>query len=274
MPEDDSRVDTTDDGAAEGSAEERAGGSAEGAEPSLLGAPGLPGASALPDAPALPDVPGLALRRDEKGLALVEGDMVLRGDFTRMLPRLRTDNLRRELLVRAAKVKGVEHPVALDATAGLGEDSLLLAAAGFSVYLCERDPVIAALLRDALARAAEEPSLAEVVARMRLLEADSLAVLADPGALPSLVDVVYLDPMFPAKRKSAATKKKFQLLHRLESPCEEEEALVRAALAARPRKVVVKRPVKAPYLAGVKPSSSLEGKVVRYDCLVPPAMSR
>ena len=47
-------------------------------------------------------------------------------------------------------------------------------------------------------------------------------------------------------------------------------ALVKAALAARPRKVVIKRPVKGPLLAGMKPSYQLAGKAVRYDVLVPP----
>ncbi len=49
----------------------------------------------------------------------------------------------------------------------------------------------------------------------------------------------------------------------------DEEALLRAALAAHPRKVVIKRPVKGPHLAGVKPSHSVAGKAVRYDCIVP-----
>ena len=83
-------------------------------------------------------------------------------------------------------------------------------------------------------------------------------------------DVVYLDPMFPGRTKSAAVKKKFQLLHHLEQPCADEETLVEAALAVHPRKVVIKRPVKGPLLAGVKPSYQLAGKAVRYDVLVPP----
>ena len=84
-------------------------------------------------------------------------------------------------------------------------------------------------------------------------------------------DVVYLDPMFPGRTKSAAVKKKFQLIHGLERPTEplDEESLLQAALAAHPRKVVIKRPVKGPYLAGVKPSHSIAGKAVRYDCIVP-----
>ena len=216
-------------------------------------------------------VGGLELRRDDEGLALVGDGMVLRADFMRLLPRLRPDRLGRELLVRAARVRGVEAPTAVDATAGLGEDSLLLAAAGFTVTMFEKDPVIAALLRDALERAASDPQLAGVAARMTLVEGDSVAGLRELGFSP---DVVFLDPMFPERTKSAAVKKKFQLLHHLERPCDNEEELLDAALAARPRKIVIKRPPKGPWLAGAKPSHSIAGKAVRYDVIVPPPSSR
>lgn len=212
--------------------------------------------------PGLPE--GLELRRGPAGLTLLGDGMELTADLSRMLPRLRPDRLGRELLVRAARVRGVERPRAVDATAGLGEDSLLLAASGFSVTMFEKDPVIAALLRDALERAAGDPALAAVVARMELVEADSVAALR---SWPEPPDVVFLDPMFPERTKSAAVKKKFQLLHRLERPCEDERELLDAALAAGPRKVVIKRPPKGPWLAGVRPSYSLAGKAVRYDVI-------
>ncbi|WP_273396615.1 class I SAM-dependent methyltransferase [Thermophilibacter mediterraneus] len=212
--------------------------------------------------PGLPE--GLELRRGPAGLTLLGDGMELAADLSRMLPRLRPDRLGRELLVRAARVRGVERPRAVDATAGLGEDSLLLAAAGFSVTMFEKDPVIAALLRDALERAAGDPALAAVVARMELVEADSVAALR---SRPEPPDVVFLDPMFPERTKSAAVKKKFQLLHRLERPCEDERELLDAALAAGPRKVVIKRPPKGPWLAGARPSYSLAGKAVRYDVI-------
>ena len=212
--------------------------------------------------PGLPE--GLELRRGPAGLTLLGDGMELTADLSRMLPRLRPDRLSRELLVRAARVRGVERPRAVDATAGLGEDSLLLAASGFSVTMFEKDPVIAALLRDALERAAGDPALAAVVARMELVEADSVAALRSWAEPP---DVVFLDPMFPERTKSAAVKKKFQLLHRLERPCEDERELLDAALAAGPRKVVIKRPPKGPWLAGVRPSYSLAGKAVRYDVI-------
>lgn len=208
---------------------------------------------------------GVELRFIDGGLALCADGMSLCEDFRELLPRLRHDRLGREMLVRAARVRGVEAPHAVDATAGLGEDSLLLAAAGFSVTLCENDPVIALLLADALRRAGNEPQLAGIVSRMRLVEADSVEVLAGMDDAP---DVVYLDPMFPGRTKSAAVKKKFQLLHHLEAPCADEDALMDAALAAGPRRVVVKRPVKAPVLAGVRPSHSVAGKAVRFDVIV------
>ena len=209
---------------------------------------------------------GLAFVRDDQGLALAYGGMVLHGDFARLLPRLRADRLAHELLVRAARVRGVEDPTAVDCTAGLGEDALLLAAAGFSVTLIERDPAIAALLADAIERACDDPRLAQIAGRMRPVVGDAVDALPQLGFTP---DVVFLDPMFPAKRKDAATNKKLQIFQLLEKPCEDEEALLSAALSVRPRKVVVKRPLKGPALAGAKPSSSLRGKVVRYDIIVP-----
>lgn len=212
---------------------------------------------------------GLTLARTDEGLALKGDGMVLRADFRDMAARLAPGKLNRELLVRAAKLRHAENeePLAVDATAGLGQDALLLAAAGFRVKLFERNPVIAALLRDALARAAADSALAETVGRMELAGTDSIQALEAGSLRP---DVVYLDPMFPARRKNAAVKKKFQLLHHLEHPCDDAEQLLHAALAAHPRKVVVKRPPKGPFLADVKPSYSLAGKAVRYDVVALP----
>lgn len=190
--------------------------------------------------------------------------MSLAADLSRMVPRLRAGNLSRELVVRAARIRGAAGPLtAVDATAGMGEDSLLLAAAGFSVTLFERDPVICALLGDALARAAADPALAEAVSRMELRGEDSVAAMPALGFSP---DVVLLDPMFPERRKSAAVKKKLQLIQRLERPCDDERGLMAAARTAGPRRVIVKRPAKGPWLAGEKPSYTIAGKAIRYDC--------
>ena len=221
----------------------------------------------------IPELGLLYLKVSRDGLSLMRDGMELRPDFAEMLPRIKQGALQREMLVKAARVKGVEAPRAVDATAGLGEDSLLLAAAGFTVTLCEADPVISALLEDALARASTHEVLGPIVERMHLVAGDSRITLARAGASTGAQpDVVYLDPMFPGRTKAAAVKKKFQLIHGLERPTEplDEESLLQAALAAHPRKVVIKRPVKGPYLAGVKPSHAIAGKAVRYDCIVPP----
>ncbi len=204
----------------------------------------------------------------DDGLTLIADGQQIRGDFTRMLPRLKKNNLSGELLVRAAKIKDADHPLtAIDATVGLGEDSLLLAAAGFSVTLCERNPTVFALLEDAVRRAADLPELAEAAGRMRLHHGDSIAFMEQAETSP---DVILLDPMFPERQKSALVKKKLQMIQKLETPCEDERALFLAAVGAAPKKLIVKRPPKGPYLAGAKPDYSITGKAVRYDCYVMP----
>lgn len=204
------------------------------------------------------------------GLSLQKGNMSLHCDFQDMLSRIKPGKLQSELLVKAAKIKSSNSSVstsltAIDATAGLGQDSFLLAAAGFSVHMYEQDPIIAALLRNALQQANHNPNLFPITQRMHLYEKNSILALQTITETP---DVIYLDPMFPARTKSAAVKKKFQLLHELEQPCENEEVLLQAAEALHPRKIVVKRMLKGPYLAQKKPSYSLKGKSIRYDCYV------
>lgn len=208
---------------------------------------------------------GLSLRESDDGLYLEDGSLSLRADFADMKRRIAAGKLNQELLVKAARLKGYEGtPMLMDATAGLGQDSLLLAASGFDVQLYERNPVIAALLADAVQRAQHDPELADAASRMHVHEEDSLEALTSMDSAP---DVVYLDPMFPERTKSAAVKKKFQLLQRLESPCDDAEEILEAAIALRPRKIIVKRPLKGPYLGDVAPDYSLKGKAIRYDCL-------
>lgn len=209
----------------------------------------------------------LYLKYDEKGLALTDGKHALRGDFSENLSRLKQSNLQRELLVKAARLKGVQHtPTLLDATAGMGEDSLLLAASGFDVKLYEYDPIIAALLEDTLMRAQLIPELNEIVSRMELYTENSIDAM---NSQEHSWDVILLDPMFPTRTKSSLVKKKFQLLQQLEPPCSDAEALLEAAIKARPHKILIKRPVKGPYLADIKPDFSLSGKTIRYDCILP-----
>ena len=102
---------------------------------------------------------------------------------------------------------------------------------------------------------------------MELREENSITAIQKINEPP---DVIYLDPMFPERQKSGLIKKKFQLLQQLERPCEDEGVLVHAAYDAGPRKIVIKRPLKAVSLADIKPSYSIKGKSIRYDCIVIP----
>lgn len=213
-----------------------------------------------------PDGHNLFLHLSEDGLSLEDGTLSMMGDFTSMLPRLKQGRLQSEMLVKAAKLKNLDHtPTAIDATAGMGEDSLLLAAAGFQVKLFELDPVIAALLADSIERARLIPELSDIVNRMTLMDGDSINAM---NSLSESVDLIYLDPMFPARNKSGLIKKKFQLLQQLEQPCSNEHDLLSAAISAKPKKIVIKRPAKGPFLDGVKPDFSYPGKAIRYDCLI------
>ncbi len=206
------------------------------------------------------------LRCDERGLALVQDHMELLCNFRSMLSRVGRGHLQHEKLLRAVRMKEeVPEPFAVDATAGLGEDSFILAAAGFQVLLFEYNPVIAGLLRDGLERALKDPEIADIASRMELVEGDSVDLLAGLKRRPNLI---YLDPMFPAKKKSGISTKKLQLFQKLEQPCENEEALMDAARAVHPDKIVVKRPIKGPPLAGKKPGYSIDCRNVRYDCYV------
>ena len=202
---------------------------------------------------------------DSKGVSLSGFGLSYQGDFENMLHRVTNGRLQHEMLAKAVKTDQ-ENLKAIDATAGMGEDSLLLAACGYQVTLYEQNPVIAILLKDALRRAKKNTVLKDIVSRMQLVEGDSIEHLnkrLDP------VDVIYLDPMFPGRQKSGLIKKKLQLIQKLEPPCSKETALFDAAMAAQPSKIIVKRPLKSPYLDERVPSYSLKGKAIRYDCYSP-----
>lgn len=215
----------------------------------------------------------LILNWKEQGLCLEDGELSLRGDFTAMLPRIQNHKWQHEILVKAVRIKGTltQNGRIIDATAGMGEDALLLAAAGYQVTLYEYDPIISALLGDTMDRAHRIPELSKVVERMRFIQGDSITAMQ---TLKEKVDVVYLDPMFPARHKSGLIKKKFQLLQQIESPCDMETELLHAAIQCAPQRIVIKRPAKGPYMGQRKPDFSFQGKAIRYDCIALPKSSK
>ena len=214
----------------------------------------------------LVETPGeeLTVMFDSSGVSLIGFGLTFQGDFEQMLHRVSDGRLQHEMLVKAAK-NGRPGTKAIDATAGMGEDSFLLAAFGYEVTMYEQNPVVAALLKDALRRAKKNPAIRDIANRMTLVEGNSIDLLA--GKLDE-IEVIYLDPMFPARQKSGLINKKMQLIQKLEMPCSEESELFAAAMNVHPAKIIVKRPLKAPHLDGRKPNYMLEGKAIRYDCSV------
>jgi 16S rRNA (guanine1516-N2)-methyltransferase len=172
---------------------------------------------------------------------------------------------RKQTLVRAVGVKGKNLPTILDGTAGLGQDSFVLACQGCRVEMMERNPVIAALLEDGLRRAADDPDIGKIVRdRMVLLRGDSLTELAKipPDRRP---EVVYLDPMYPHRSKSALVKKEMRILRTLVGDDEDSDKLLTAAFKVASKRVVVKRPAYAPPLTGPEPDLVLKTKNNRFD---------
>ncbi len=170
-------------------------------------------------------------------------------------------SLRQEMLARALGLKRGEPLKIVDATAGLGQDAFVVAALGFELHLLERSPAVFALLQDAILRAAQDPAAAAVADRMRLIHTDAVVWLQQNAA----PDVIYLDPMFPSRNKSALSKKAMRTFHELVGHDEDAGILLNTALACAVRRVVVKRPRLAAALADQPPNYSLFGKSSRFD---------
>ena len=183
-------------------------------------------------------------------------------DWTSPEVRRRVAGGRRQLLGKAVGLPKHPDPAVLDATAGLGRDGFVLAALGARVTLVERNDTVAALLADARLRALADATTAEAAGRTEIVCADARNLMVpDPGAR---FDVIYLDPMYPG-RKAALAGKELQLLRELAGADDDANALLAPALANARRRVVVKRPLKAPALAGRAPSLAFTGSQARFD---------
>lgn len=171
---------------------------------------------------------------------------------------------RKEAIAKAVGIKGQTLPRVMDATAGLGRDAFVLASLGCHVDMLERSPVVAALLENGLARATQVPELTGGVAnRMRLFHGVSYAMLK--GWQEAAPDVIYLDPMFPHKKKSALVKKDMRLFQQLLGPDEDADRLLQPALDLALHRVVVKRPDSAPWLDNRAPHMAIKSKKHRFD---------
>ncbi|MEY4588936.1 MAG: hypothetical protein RL497_1012 [Pseudomonadota bacterium] len=172
-----------------------------------------------------------------------------------------------QMIAKAAGLSGKITPHIFDATAGLGGDGFVLACLGCRVTLMERSPIAYVLLADALNRACVyaqqcDAELLEIIQRIQLLPGDSIEHLKTyAGYYP----VIYLDPMFPERQKTAAVKKEMQLFHALIGKDEDSAELFNNALEKTWCRLIVKRPRLAPPLNNTRVDLTLEGKSCRFD---------
>ncbi|EEY94520.1 hypothetical protein HMPREF0026_01796 [Acinetobacter junii SH205] len=220
--------------------------------------------------------PDMALVLDEDGLSLSANGMKMQPDWCAEIPRLKRASLKSEMIARACQLG--EKPTLIDATAGLGHDSLLMAHLGANVRLIERHPILFVLLEYAKAQAERDPFLQATMQRIQLIHADSNCYLNELAQKGEYLDVVYLDPMFPQRdqnqqaiKKQAQVKKQMQLLHMLlpeDGEMDLGDQLLDLAKKIAKR-VIVKRPRHAVYLAEQHPDHQWLGDACRFDAYFP-----
>lgn len=166
--------------------------------------------------------------------------------------------------------QGKPPPSVLDATAGLAKDAYVLACLGCSMTLVERSPIVAELIRDAIQRALDDEHFQTILEKgFKVINQSSIEYLTEL-ANTELPDVVYLDPMYPDKKKSASVKKNMQILQKLLGKDEDTQELLSAALKVAKKRVVVKRPKGAESLTELRPTHTVESKKTRYDVYIIP----
>lgn len=164
---------------------------------------------------------------------------------------------------RLAKLcKPARDSAVLDMTAGLLQDSLILARCGFQVTALERNAELWQVAHDSLEAFMVETGYRDTAQRLQHLNVDAIQWQAEREYA-----VVYLDPMFPERGKSAAVTKEAQFLQSHEQPAStnEEHILLSKAKSIARKRVIVKRPANAPFLAEQTPDFSDDGKAIRYD---------
>jgi 16S rRNA (guanine1516-N2)-methyltransferase len=172
---------------------------------------------------------------------------------------------RGQAIAKAVGMKKGKTPNVLDITAGLARDAYILAALGCSITLVEQSPVLYSLIVDGVRRGLTEPASAGVLNNfINLVNADAILYMEhmDSATLP---DVIYIDPMYPEKKKSALVKKDMQILQRLLGKDDHAEQLLTTALQHCSQRVVVKRPIHAEPVGNIKPDTSISSKKTRYD---------
>ncbi|MEK6220394.1 MAG: class I SAM-dependent methyltransferase [Psychrobacter cryohalolentis] len=226
--------------------------------------------------------PILLLDEKDKLSWLSEG-LSVAPEWDKLQRRVVSAGRKSELLLQAAKLTADSEVI--DATAGFGHDSLILASTGAQVTMLEQQPLMALLLLVEQLRMSTLPNWQKLMSRLQIINTDALTYFAKFNNYlgadnEQAIDVIYLDPMFPEDSyqdsktgKGAKVGKHMQALHQLAHPptLDEEQQLLQSAQAAisqnsqKQGRVIVKRPQFAPLLAHQQPSESWNNEAVRFD---------
>ncbi len=224
-----------------------------------------------------------ALLLDNKNkLSLSSEGLSVAPEWDKLQRRVVSAGRKSELILQAAKITADSQVI--DATAGFGHDSLILASTGAQVIMLEQQPLMALLLLAEQQRMSQQPNWQKLMSRLRIINIDALSYFASMQnsviKKETAINVVYLDPMFPADSyqdsktgKGAKVGKQMQALHHLAQPptLGQEIALLNNARAVvtinkeNHSRVIVKRPQQAPFIANETPDESWHNTAVRFD---------
>lgn len=229
----------------------------------------------------------IVLLDNKNQLSLLVDGLSVAPEWDKLQRRVVSAGRKSELLLQAAKI--TTDSQVIDATAGFGHDSLILASTGAQVTMLEQQPIMALLLLAEQQRMSHEPNWQKLMARLHIINTDALSyfaylqdvtVDARDTAINKSADVIYLDPMFPMDSyqnsktgKGAKVNKQMQALHQLAAPpaVEQEQQLLQSAQAVikngeqQSGRVIIKRPQQAPLFANQAADESWQNAALRFD---------
>ena len=179
-----------------------------------------------------------------------------------ILHRLKYGKGRGQNLAKAVGMKFNKNRNIIDATAGLGYDSFILASLGAKVTLIERSQKIHELLQNGIDEGISfGGEIEKIINRMELLFGDSKDIL--PKLTP---EVIMIDTMYKDRKKTALVKNNMRLVREIVGPDSDYIELLKVALNCAKNRVVLKQPRYAePIKEITKCSHQILGKTIRYD---------
>lgn len=209
----------------------------------------------------------IALIKNTPTFIKIDNNTVIKSslNWQSLTKRIVTAGRKSELILQACKP--TPDMSVMDGTAGFGQDGLILASTGASVIMIEKNPVVALLLFYEHQYMNANPNWQKLLSRIQIYHGDFLN--GDFMATLPKVDRVYLDPMFPSDSYSAKVGKNMQVLHDLVNPPTVHDEMLFLTTAKNQLtnngKVIIKRPLSAPYLANAMPTHSMSNNAIRFD---------